>query len=180
MKAAYEASGGSTKGTYFGYSAGTMQMMIALTKFEQELLNYVEKVNFLAPCSVLGPNALSFIEGLKTPGTIKAELGKAGVYALFGPNFSSEVICEKSSADACILAQSIMNPELFPTNYHQPMGTTFQEHIEQIATVSRFQTISANWSTKKQTTEYDLEGIASMPIALIVAENDEMCSASDA
>ena len=50
MKAMYEDAG-SKKGYYFGYSLGTVQMQIALSKFEEELKGYLNKVIFLAPCT---------------------------------------------------------------------------------------------------------------------------------
>ena len=57
MKAASKSSG-DKKGTYYGYSTGTSQMLIALSKYETELLNYVQKVNLLAPCTLWGAFAL--------------------------------------------------------------------------------------------------------------------------
>ena len=49
MKAAYTNSG-NTKGHYYGYSLGTSQMMVALTKYEQEMKNYLDKAILMAPC----------------------------------------------------------------------------------------------------------------------------------
>ena len=40
MKAVY-ADSGNKKGFYYGYSLGTVQMLIALSKYENELQNYI-------------------------------------------------------------------------------------------------------------------------------------------
>ena len=94
MQLAYIDSG-KIKGFYYGYSAGSIQAFIALSKFEVELSIYVEKAIFLAPCNiVLGDDTIE-------PGLFEDELKKAGVYALFGPNFNTDKICELSSEAAC-------------------------------------------------------------------------------
>lgn len=51
---AMHSSAESGKGWYFGYSMGTIQMLVALTKYEQELSPYLNKAILLAPCSILG------------------------------------------------------------------------------------------------------------------------------
>ena len=79
MKAAYTSSG-NTKGHYYGYSLGTAQMMIALSKYEQEMKNYLDKVTLMAPCYTFGPT-------LAIPPDMMSEMKKAGVYAFNGPNF---------------------------------------------------------------------------------------------
>ena len=73
MRAAYTNSG-NTKGHYYGYSLGSMQMMIALTKYEQEMKDYLNKVTLLAPC-------YTFSEDPWLPLDFEAEANKAGVYA---------------------------------------------------------------------------------------------------
>ena len=74
-------------------------MMIALSKYENEMKNYLERAILLAPCTIIA-NANPIVS-LTVPGVLEEEMKKAGVYALFGPNYDKEVICEKSSADAC-------------------------------------------------------------------------------
>lgn len=49
MRAMYEVSG-NKKGYYFGVSLGTIQMMVALSQFEEEMKGYLNKVILLAPC----------------------------------------------------------------------------------------------------------------------------------
>ena len=61
--------------------------------------NYLERAILMAPCTIVA-NA-NPIENLTVPGVLEAEMKKAGIYALFGPNFSPIAICEKSSAEAC-------------------------------------------------------------------------------
>ena len=74
-------------------------MMIALSKYETEMKNYLDRAILMAPCTIV-VNA-NPIESLKAPGVLEAEMKKAGIYALFGPNFDKDEICEKSSAEAC-------------------------------------------------------------------------------
>lgn len=45
---------GKGKGWYFGYSQGTMQALVALAKYDNELDNYLNRVVLLAPCTVTG------------------------------------------------------------------------------------------------------------------------------
>ena len=54
MKAAYTNSGGK-KGHYFGFSLGTAQMLAALSKYEQEMKDYLDKVTLMAPCYTFSP-----------------------------------------------------------------------------------------------------------------------------
>ena len=49
MRAMYKHSG-NKKGYYFGYSLGTVQMQIALSKFESEIKDFLLKAILLAPC----------------------------------------------------------------------------------------------------------------------------------
>ena len=46
----YLDAGNNNKGIYVGYSQGSIQMLVALTKFESELMQYLEKSVFLTPC----------------------------------------------------------------------------------------------------------------------------------
>lgn len=68
---AFEDSGKS--GFYFGYSLGSVQMMIALSKFEEELREYVAKAIFLAPCTTMGYMAARPFESLSAPGAVMSE-----------------------------------------------------------------------------------------------------------
>ena len=47
----YLDAGNNNKGIYVGYSQGSIQMLVALTKFESELMQYLEKSVFLTPCT---------------------------------------------------------------------------------------------------------------------------------
>ena len=71
MKMAFEVDGRS--GFYFGYSLGSVQMMIALTKFEEELREYVAKAIFLAPCTTMGNMTARPFESLSVPGALMSE-----------------------------------------------------------------------------------------------------------
>ena len=95
---------GFKKGYYFGYSAGSIQMEIALSKYDSELKNYLNRAILLAPCTVSdNSTTLPNFE----PGVLYDEMVKAGVYASFGPNFNTDAVCEKSSEEACKFAGSI-------------------------------------------------------------------------
>ena len=45
-----------TKGIYIGYSEGTIQMFVGLTKLKTDFNGWLSKAIFLAPCSI--PNSL--------------------------------------------------------------------------------------------------------------------------
>ena len=93
MKAAYTSSG-NTKGHYYGYSLGTAQMMVALSKYEQDMKDYLEKVILMAPCYTFGEIAAM-------PLDIDTELKKAGIYAFNGPNFDLDRLCATLSEEYC-------------------------------------------------------------------------------
>ena len=44
------AAGNYSKGWYFGFSQGTTQALVGLTRFESEMEKYLERVILLAPC----------------------------------------------------------------------------------------------------------------------------------
>ena len=71
MRMAYEDSG--MPGFYYGYSLGSVQMMIALSKFEEELREYVQKAIFLAPCTTMGNMTARPFESLSAPGALMDE-----------------------------------------------------------------------------------------------------------
>lgn len=100
LKAVSEDNEG-TKGTYFGFSMGSAQMLVALSKFEAFLAQFIEKITLLAPCMLFDPSILKAFPTLQTPGTTREEFNKAGVFAYFGPNWDAEKICAESSAEAC-------------------------------------------------------------------------------
>lgn len=105
------------KGTYFGYSLGTLQMLIALTKYEEELAKHLEKITLLAPCTLLDNPVVIKPEPLTAPGSLKAELKKAGINAYFGPNWDYDAICAVSEP-ACGYVSFFQNPEFSPPYYH--------------------------------------------------------------
>ena len=69
-------------------------MMIALSKYEQEMKDYLDKVTLMAPCYTFGP-------ALALPLDFKPEMKKTGVYALNGPNFDLTRICADLNEVAC-------------------------------------------------------------------------------
>lgn len=73
MQAMYSDSG--KKGWYFGYSLGSMQMLIGLSKYEEELKWYLNRATLLAPCTLLGDAAITIpgFESLLTPNRLQDE-----------------------------------------------------------------------------------------------------------
>ena len=69
-------------------------MMVALSKYEQEMKDYLDKVILMAPC-------YTFSETLALPLDLGPEVNKAGVYAYNGPNFDIARICETVSEQYC-------------------------------------------------------------------------------
>lgn len=52
------------------------------------------------------------------------------------------------------------------------MSATLDVHIEQISTVNRLQRFSTDWAKTKQTEEYDLTSIDTIPISLVAVVDD--------
>ena len=93
-----------------------------------------------------------------------------------GPNWDMEKICAVTDEALCT-AVGPMKDYGF-----QPMGLKLEDHMNQIATIKRFQPYVSDWTadTQQEGALYDLEGIDSVPISLIVGENDQICPASTA
>lgn len=91
MKAMYENSG-NKKGFYFGYALGTIEMLVSLSTFEEELKDYLEKVTLLAPCLFIAKVFQPF-----PPSYDMGELAKAEIYAYNSPSWSPEKICANST-----------------------------------------------------------------------------------
>jgi len=95
------------KGWYFGYSMGTIQMLIGLSKFEEELKGYLNKAILISPCTFLDDSQINVpgFESLLAPNRMLDETAKLGVYAFNGPNWDVEAICKDGPEDLCALAK---------------------------------------------------------------------------
>ena len=94
VQAMYENAGNDLKGYYFGYSKGSTQMMVALMHHEDTLDQYLERVVFIGPCTIVwGTDEVDLSE--KAMNKV-SEYRDAGVYAFHGPTYDEdiEVICE--------------------------------------------------------------------------------------
>ena len=69
-------------------------MMAALTKYEQEMKDYLDKVTLMAPCYTFSP-------GIAIPIEMVIEMYSVGVYAVNGPNADLEVLCATISDPYC-------------------------------------------------------------------------------
>ena len=69
-------------------------MMIALSKYEQEMKDYLDKVTLMAPCYTWSIDP-------PLPLDLETEMKKAGVYAFNGPNFDLVRICATLSEEYC-------------------------------------------------------------------------------
>lgn len=95
---------GAEKGFYVGWSQGTIQMTVALTKYEDELSNYLEKIVYFTPCTIglgtsLEPDLSEQSMNLETK-WLREELG---IYAVPSPTWETDKVrmCEKGSAAVC-------------------------------------------------------------------------------
>ena len=52
LEVMYNDAGGETKGIYYGYSEGTITMLAALSRQEDDYLQYLMKAVMLAPCAI--------------------------------------------------------------------------------------------------------------------------------
>ena len=91
------SNAGAGKGWYFGSSQGTASMQVALSKYEDELSNYIHRAILMAPCVYLnlGPDTDEIDISEQSMNSIGWER-ELGVYAYNGPNWDRdvEVICE--------------------------------------------------------------------------------------
>ena len=69
-------------------------MMAALTKYEQEMKDYLNKVTLMAPCYTFSP-------AIALPVEMVTEMNNAGVYAVNGPNADVEALCATISDPYC-------------------------------------------------------------------------------
>ena len=95
------------------------------------------------------------------------------VYAFYGPNFDLVDICLNGSELICGIATGAS--EAAPDYEKNPMGLTLVAHTDQIYAENRLQSFSSDYPTRRQTDEYELDGIDTIPISLISSSNDEIC-----
>lgn len=92
MRSMY-ADSGNKPGYYFGYSLGTIQMELALAKYEEEMKDYLKRAVFLTACTWPSAESLAF-----NPGQLLFEdLLAANVYAFNGPNWDAKAIAANES-----------------------------------------------------------------------------------
>ena len=95
---------GAEKGFYYGWSQGTIQMIVALTKFEDELSNYLEKVVLLTPCTIgIGESLEPDLSEQSMNLDSKMLREEVGIYAVPSPTWETDKVrmCEKGSAAVC-------------------------------------------------------------------------------
>ena len=121
LEAMYD-NAGTGKGWYYGFSQGTIQMLVGLTKFEAQYAQYLNRVVLLAPCTVIDN---TFEAGLSEESM--AEVGwfrSIDVYATLSPTWEWDVnaICENTdSTDVCETYQN------YPA-YLQPESMKADDH----------------------------------------------------
>ena len=97
---------GNGKGWYIGYSQGTIQAIVALSKYESELENYLERAILLAPC--FGVSGDELAKRLYADYFVN-EMKKLDIYATNSSTWEADVvkICAESTEDLCEYATSI-------------------------------------------------------------------------
>lgn len=65
----------------------------------------------------------------------------------------------------------------FPLDARNPMGLQLDDHIYQMWLDQTFRPYVEDWENRDEVPEYDLEGISSVPISLIVSSEDQVCLA---
>ena len=114
---------GTGKGWYVGYSQGTIQMTVALTRYESELVEYLHKVVLLAACYLTGAE--------REPNLTEASMSEVtdyssiGVYAINGPTWQQDLvkICTNLPADQSFVCEFAAGktgspPESIKSNAH--------------------------------------------------------------
>ena len=114
----------------------------------------------IAPCYIFGPEII-------LPMDLMSDMKTAGVYGMFDPNWDLARICDNVSTLNCQIATAT---ETLSAEYEKnPGGLKLLRHVGQIATSQRLQKYIDDFDATQQSEEYDLEGISTVPISLIVA-----------
>ena len=169
MEAMYKSAG--QKGTYFGYSQGTASMFVALSRWETQIAEWVNKAVMMGPCVI---NNMAYVaKGLPLdPGFLPSVFNPLGIYSLGGPNWAndSENICN-NVPDFCDFAKAIPEGAI-------ASAIKGSDHPMQLFNTGRFATYVENFSAENNQGElYDVEGINTIPISFIVSPNDKYCLA---
>ena len=161
---------GTGKGYYFGHSQGTASIQVALSKYESELSQYLNRVVLMAPCAylTLGEDTDEIDISQESMESIGWER-ELGVYSTNGPNWERdlEIICE-NRPDEC---------QRYTNTFGQPAPIKEWEHIYQNFLIKRQQTFVDDWAYP-DTYEgdlFDLESISTIPVSFWTGENDGLC-----
>ena len=175
LEAMYE-NAGTGKGWYYGFSQGTIQMLVALTKFESEIAKFLHRVVLLAPCTVIDN---TFEAGLSKKSM--AEVGwflSIDVYATLSPTWDWDVkaICRNTDdKDVCKYYKN------YP-KYLQPESSKADDHWAQNTKTRRFQEFVDDWKypNNYEAPLYPVEDIDTVPISMVIGELDPVCLESTA
>lgn len=128
-------------------------MVIALTKFEDEIATYINKAVMMAPCFI-SDLAYAF-GGLSTiPGFWPGAFNPLGIYVLNGPNW------ENDQKDGCENLPNLC-PFLVATDGLKPATIKYLDHLVQNYNSGIFSEYVDNWTaTNNQGKAYDLESIS--------------------
>ena len=162
---------GTGKGWYFGYSQGTIQMLVALTKYESELIQWLNSAVLLTPCTIAGTASEP---DLSYASTVYVDIEREyGVYAKVGPTWEDDLdtLCTSFGWDNCAYYRNINANQ-------QAMSFKTDAHWYQNTLTQRFQKFVEDWSYPDNF-EADLipiENISQMPISLFVGLFDFVCT----
>ena len=168
----YEHAGNEVKGYYVGYSQGTTQMLIALTQTEEELAQKLERIILLAPCTVAGTETEADLSLYSMTGI--DNLRSIGVYSVPTANWAMDrtLICHESTSAMCAFSR------FFSADYPGVTSSKNIEHWNQNTAAQRFQPFVEDWQYPDvwSAPEYDLTSIKTLPISLVVGQNDDVCT----
>ena len=122
VKAMYENSG-TGKGWYFGSSQGTGTMQAALSKYDSDMSEYLNRAVLIAPCVWLGRENGEIDLSEENMNSIGWQR-ELGIYAINGPNWERDLakICANRSEKEC---------EQYSKKKGNAKSTKQQDHVKQ-------------------------------------------------
>ena len=162
---------GSSKGWYIGYSQGTNQMHVALTKYESQLSQWLNRVISLTPCFATYPEGAE----LNLSEEAFGEVGywwDLGVHATNGPNWEEdkETICNSLGWWNCRWTKAIDRWNI------APYSNKNLDHWLQNTITQRYQEYVEDFSPENyEAPLYPIESLSTIPLTLIIGDGDDVC-----
>ena len=154
--------------SYVGYSQGTAQLFYGLASNEEAYKDKIERAIMLAPCVYTNTAGLDFY--LETYPVFR-EHGVNVYNDMMAVTNMAKICSDPKDQTACEFFSSVMTM--------QKQAIKSGEHFDQIAIADRYQEYIVGFNATNIQSELvkpGLGAISTVPIHLMVAENDEICT----